>query len=85
MSRPFCPQCECRWQISKVTVIVTYLTITGNTVLDDEHNLDIIKTADWQIGMVVVGLVVVEGTPEDVAQVAESYTGKYLRRVPGMT
>ena len=54
-----------------------------------EHNLDVIKTADWIIDMGPEGgdgggLVVAEGTPEQVAQVAASYTGKYLRRVLGM-
>jgi excinuclease ABC subunit A len=54
-----------------------------------EHNLDVIKTANWLIDMGPeggdgVGLVVAEGTPEQVAQVEASYTGKYLRRVLGM-
>jgi len=71
--------------VEKLIEVLNRLASTGNTVLDDEHNLDIIKTADWLIGMVVVGgLVVAEGTPEPVAQVPESYTAKYLRRVLGM-
>ena len=49
-----------------------------------EHNLDVIKTADWIVdlgpeGGEKGGLVVAEGTPEDVAKVPESYTGQYLK------
>jgi excinuclease ABC subunit A len=56
----------------------------GNTVLVIEHNLDVIKTADWIIdlgpeGGLRGGDVVAAGTPEDVADVKESYTGQYLR------
>ncbi len=56
----------------------------GNTVLVVEHNLDVIKTADWIIdlgpeGGSGGGQIVVEGTPEEVAACAESYTGESLR------
>ena len=56
----------------------------GNTVLVIEHNLDVIKTADWIIdlgpeGGLRGGDVVAAGTPEDVADVPASYTGQYLR------
>ncbi|MEO5817199.1 MAG: ATP-binding cassette domain-containing protein, partial [Gemmatimonadaceae bacterium] len=56
----------------------------GNTVLVIEHNLDVIKTADWIIdlgpdGGTRGGTIVASGTPEDVAQVAASYTGHYLK------
>ena len=56
----------------------------GNTVLVIEHNLDVIKTADWIIdlgpdGGLRGGQVVASGTPEDVADVKESYTGQFLR------
>ncbi|MDQ2932587.1 MAG: excinuclease ABC subunit UvrA, partial [Gemmatimonadota bacterium] len=56
----------------------------GNTVLVIEHNLDVIKTADWLIdlgpeGGARGGNIVAEGTPEDVAQVTASHTGHYLR------
>ena len=56
----------------------------GNTVLVIEHNLDVIKTADWIIdlgpeGGARGGTVVASGTPEEVARVAGSYTGAYLR------
>ena len=60
----------------------------GNTVIVIEHNLDVIKTADWIIdlgpeGGAEGGTVVAQGTPEDVAAVPESYTGKFLAEVVG--
>ena len=62
----------------------------GNTVLVIEHNLDVIKTADWIIdlgpeGGLRGGAVVAAGTPEDVAEVTASYTGQYLRTMLGRT
>jgi excinuclease ABC subunit A len=56
----------------------------GNTVVVIEHNLDVIKTADWVIdlgpgGGVNGGEIVVEGTPETVAATKESFTGQYLK------
>ena len=53
-----------------------------------EHNLDVIKTADWIIDMGPEGgdgggRIVAEGTPEDVAKVKESYTGRYLKELLG--
>jgi len=56
----------------------------GNTVLVIEHNLDVIKTADWIIDLGPEGgnrggMIVAEGTPEDVAAVAASHTGQYLK------
>ena len=58
----------------------------GNTVLVIEHNLDVIKTADWIIdlgpeGGARGGAIVAQGTPEDVAAVDGSYTGQYLKRL----
>jgi excinuclease ABC subunit A len=58
----------------------------GNTVLVIEHNLDVIKTADWIIdlgpeGGTRGGTIVASGTPEDVARIDASFTGKYLRPV----
>jgi len=55
----------------------------GNTVLVIEHNLDVIKTADWIVDMgpeggIRGGTVVAQGTPEQVARVPESHTGRYL-------
>ena len=60
----------------------------GNTVVVIEHNLDVIKTADWIIdlgpeGGAGGGLVIAEGPPEQVAGVDASYTGKYLRQALG--
>ncbi|HJQ12647.1 MAG TPA: excinuclease ABC subunit UvrA [Gemmatimonadaceae bacterium] len=60
----------------------------GNTVLVIEHNLDVIKTADWIVdlgpeGGLRGGQVVAAGKPEDVADVKESYTGQYLRPLLG--
>ncbi len=62
----------------------------GNTVVVIEHNLDVIKTADWVIdlgpeGGEKGGYVVAAGTPEAVAKSKRSYTGKFLRRVLGLT
>ena len=57
----------------------------GNTVLVIEHNLDVIKTADYIIDLGPEGgdgggMVVAAGTPEEVAAVPDSYTGQYLKR-----
>ena len=62
------------------------LVTSGNTVLVIEHNLDVIKTADWLIDMGPEGgdgggKVVAIGTPEQVAAIPESHTGQYLKRV----
>jgi excinuclease ABC subunit A len=59
------------------------LVESGNTVLVIEHNLEVIKTADWIIdlgpeGGAGGGRIVATGTPEQIAEVAESYTGQYL-------
>jgi excinuclease ABC subunit A len=60
----------------------------GNTVLVIEHNLDVIKTADWVIDLGPEGgdrggEIVAQGTPEEVARVQESHTGRFLHRVLG--
>jgi excinuclease ABC subunit A len=60
------------------------LVDAGNTVLVIEHNLDVVKTADWVVDMGPGagsrgGHIVAAGRPEDVAQVPESVTGRYLR------
>ena len=60
----------------------------GNTVLVIEHNLDVIKTADWIVdlgpeGGARGGTIVAAGTPEDVAKVAASHTGHYLKPLLG--
>ena len=58
----------------------------GNTIVVIEHNLDVIKTADWVIdlgpeGGAGGGRLVAAGTPEEVARMPQSHTGRYLRRV----
>jgi excinuclease ABC subunit A len=58
----------------------------GNTVVVIEHNLDVIKTADWVIDLGPEGgdgggRIIAEGTPEDVAKNKESFTGQYLKEV----
>ncbi len=58
----------------------------GNTIVVIEHNLDVIKTADWIIDLGPEGgdgggTLVAEGTPEDVAENANSFTGQYLQPV----
>ncbi|MET8701853.1 excinuclease ABC subunit UvrA [Kitasatospora sp. NPDC004723] len=75
--------------ISKLIKVLTGLVDKGNTVIVIEHNLDVIKTADWIVDMGPEGgsgggTVVAEGTPEEIAAVAESHTGKFLRDIlPG--
>jgi excinuclease ABC subunit A len=69
--------------IRKLLTVLSRLVDQGNTVLVIEHNLDVIKTADWIIdlgpeGGSGGGTVVVEGTPEHVAGTPESHTGRYL-------
>ena len=69
--------------IRKLLLVLGRLVDQGNTVLVIEHNLDVIKTADWLIDMGPEGgsrggLVIAEGTPEDVAADPASYTGQYL-------
>ncbi|HVE76015.1 MAG TPA: excinuclease ABC subunit UvrA [Actinomycetota bacterium] len=70
--------------ISKLLTVLHGLVSKGNTVIVIEHNLDVIKTADWIIdlgpeGGDLGGEVVVEGTPEHVAKAANSYTGRFLK------
>jgi len=70
--------------VRKLLEVLHELVDQGNSVVVIEHNLDVIKTADWIIdigpeGGDGGGRIVAEGTPEDVAAIDESYTGKYLR------
>ena len=70
--------------IRKLLVVLGRLVDQGNTVLVIEHNLDVIKTADWIVDMGPEGgnrggLVVAEGTPEDVAEHPDSHTGRFLK------
>jgi len=72
--------------IEKLLDVLQRLVDAGNTVLVIEHNLDVIKQADWLIdlgpeGGEAGGEIVATGTPEQVAEVEESFTGQYLREV----
>jgi excinuclease ABC subunit A len=72
--------------IRKLLGVLGQLVDQGNTVIVIEHNLDVIKTADWLIdlgpeGGTGGGVVVAEGTPEEVAAHPDSYTGEFLRSV----
>ena len=71
--------------IDKLLGVLRSLTERGNTVVVIEHNLEVIRTADWIIdlgpeGGEAGGRIVAEGTPEAVAEVPASYTGQFLRR-----
>ncbi len=72
--------------IKKLLAVLNRLVEAGNSVLVIEHNLDVIKSSDWVIdlgpeGGAGGGRVLAEGTPEEVAKVAESHTGRYLQHV----
>ncbi|MDR7483714.1 MAG: excinuclease ABC subunit UvrA [Armatimonadota bacterium] len=74
--------------VERLLDVLHRLVDAGNTVIVIEHNLDVIKTADWIIdlgpeGGELGGQVIAEGTPEEVARVGRSYTGQFLRRVLG--
>ncbi|WP_240977154.1 excinuclease ABC subunit UvrA [Knoellia koreensis] len=69
--------------IRKLLLVLQGLVDKGNTVIVIEHNLDVIKNADWIVDMGPEGgsgggQVIAEGTPEEVAQVADSHTGRFL-------
>ena len=71
--------------VHKLIEILRRLSDGGNTVVVIEHNLDVIKTADYIIDMGPEGgdgggTVIAQGTPEEVAQIPESYTGQYVRK-----
>ena len=72
--------------VARLLVVLNRLVDAGNTVIVIEHNLDVIKTADWIIdlgpeGGDEGGYLVAAGTPEEVAQVDASYTGRFLREM----
>ena len=72
--------------VAKLLEVLHELADAGNTVVVIEHNLEVIKTADWIIDLGPEGgdgggRIVAEGTPEDVAKVKESYTGRYLKEL----
>jgi excinuclease ABC subunit A len=72
--------------IQKLLDVLHRLTDAGNTVIVIEHNLDVIKTADWIVDLGPEGgdgggQIVAQGTPEALARVPNSYTGQFLERV----
>ncbi|WP_129839105.1 excinuclease ABC subunit UvrA [Streptomyces sp. RFCAC02] len=74
--------------IRKLITVLSGLVEKGHTVIVIEHNLDVIKTADWVVDMGPEGgsgggVVIAEGTPEEVAAEPSSHTGKFLREVLG--
>ena len=74
------------YDVDKLVQILTKLREGGNTVLVIEHNLDVIKIADWIIDLGPEGgdgggEILCTGTPEQIAQVAESYTGQFLKKM----
>ena len=72
--------------VKKLLDILQKLVDGGNSMIIIEHNLDIIKSADWVIDMgpeggIGGGTVVASGTPEDITKIPESFTGKYLKKM----
>jgi excinuclease ABC subunit A len=75
--------------IQRLLDVLHRLADAGNTVIIIEHNMDVIKTADWLIdlgpeGGALGGYIIAEGTPEDLAGIETSYTGQFLREVLGV-
>ena len=71
--------------VKKLIEILQELVVRGNTVVVIEHNLDVIKSADYVIdfgpeGGAKGGRIIAKGTPEDIADTKGSYTGEYLER-----
>ena len=72
--------------MQKLLDVLMRLVNMGNSIVVIEHNLDVIKSADWIIdlgpeGGPGGGRIVAQGTPEDVARTEESLTGKFLKKV----
>ena len=72
--------------VRKLLGVLSRLVDQGNTVIVIEHNLDVVKTADWVIdlgpeGGVGGGEIVGTGTPEDLVKMTKSYTGKFLQGI----
>jgi excinuclease ABC subunit A len=72
--------------IKKLIEVLNSLVDKGNTIIIIEHNLDVIKTADWIIdlgpdGGDTGGEIIAEGRPEDVSKIKKSYTGHYLKKI----
>ncbi len=75
--------------VRKLLEVLQSLTDKGNTVIVIEHNLDVIKSADWIVDMGPEGgkgggQVIAQGSPEQVAQIEQSHTGRFLRSVLGV-
>jgi excinuclease ABC subunit A len=75
--------------VQKLLDVLHRLVDAGNTVIVIEHNMDVIKTADWLIDLGPEGgdgggQIIAQGTPEQVAEVEASYTGHFLREILGM-
>ena len=75
--------------VARLLQVLSRLVESGNTVVVIEHNLDVIKTADWVIDLGPEGgdrggELVAAGTPEQIARVAASHTGRYLRSALGI-
>ena len=75
-----------RSDVAKLLEVLFKLRVAGNTVLVIEHNLDVIKTADWVIdlgpeGGAGGGAIVAQGPPEQIATAPQSHTGRYLKSV----
>jgi excinuclease ABC subunit A len=74
--------------VNRLLSVLTSIVDNGDTVIVIEHNLDVIKVADWIIDLGPLGgyrggSIVAQGTPEQVAKVEGSYTGYYLKKVLG--
>jgi excinuclease ABC subunit A len=72
--------------IHKLLELLTKLRDAGNTLIVIEHNLEVIKCADWVLdlgpeGGAAGGEIVAQGPPEEIARVEQSHTGRYLRRM----
>jgi len=72
--------------IRRLLAVLQRLVDSGNSVVVIEHNLDVVKSSDWVIdlgpeGGARGGEIVCAGTPEDVAKVARSYTGQFLKQL----
>jgi len=72
--------------IDMLLKVLQRLVDRGNTVVVIEHNLDVIKSADWVIdlgpeGGARGGRIIAQGTPEEIARKAGSFTGQYLRKI----
>jgi excinuclease ABC subunit A len=72
--------------VQRLLTVLQKLVDMGNTILVIEHNLDVIKSADWVVdlgpeGGDKGGALVASGTPEDVAKVASSFTGQFLKKM----